>query len=322
MSNYAEVVQSWYPLATSHSLKAGAAMQVDAFGQRLVLFRSGRGELGLMQRNCVHMGGDLSLGKVTESGIRCPIHNWEFSTSGQTKGGAGTEKTKQQKTCQKSLTCQEANGIIHGYFGSEPAFDLPTAPTQVMTSSVYTSDVDISYDVPAIFGFDTEHFETVHKRGVDSLSVYQNHGWHLGARVNAAVNGQSVGDRIMRAMGMHSIEMDTDFWAANILFGHHRQSNTFVFLSGMPLGEHRTRVYASLMQERPTGGVVQRIIGRLRFAIARPVIRAFISQDENALAGVRFDPDSPYILEHSAIHQWLDHYRSLPRFADWHTEEK
>lgn len=297
-------------------------MPVEVFGHRLVLFRTRQRQLGLMQRNCVHMGGDLSQGTVTDTGIRCPIHSWEFSATGKTMGSASSGTGKQKLPCQMSIACQEANGVIHGYFGNSPAFDLPTAPTEVLTSSVYTSDVPMRYDIPTIFGFDTEHFETVHKRGVDSLTVYQKHKSHLGARVHASVNGQRFGDRIMRALGMSSIELDTDFWAANILFGQHRQTNTFVFISGMPVSEHVTRVYASVMQERSSGGIAHQLIGQLRFAMARPVIRAFISQDENALSGVRFDPESPYIQHNSAIYQWLDHYKTLPRLSDWRAEDK
>ena len=263
------------------------------------------------------MGGDLTQGIVTTHGIRCPVHSWEFGPGGQVVGNNRLGLYSCNKPCQKSIVCSEKHGIVFGYFGTEPSFDLPEPDENVMHSCVYVQESNFRYDIPSVFGFDSEHFETVHRRGLRSLEIYQNHKTHLGTRIHASVDGVRLGDRIMRRLGMNDVELDVDFWAANVLFGQHRHSNTYVILAGLPIDEHRTRMYVSIMQKQSGKNPLSKLLEQLRFSIAKPVTRAFIAQDEHAMEGIRFDRHSPHITENTSVHQWLAHYDGLPRLSSW-----
>src|SRR5262245_22647514 len=76
----------WHPVAASVELKSGPDMPVipvKLLGERLALFRSEDGSLGLVAERCPHRGAALSYGMVEDDGIRCPYHAWKFDKLGR-----------------------------------------------------------------------------------------------------------------------------------------------------------------------------------------------------------------------------------------------
>lgn len=51
-------------------------------GEDLVLFRDGRGRLGLLGLHCPHRGTSLEYGDIEADGLRCPYHSWAFDVNG------------------------------------------------------------------------------------------------------------------------------------------------------------------------------------------------------------------------------------------------
>lgn len=303
--------RSWYPLLCSDDLAAGKAKPIDVLGQALLVFRNRRGKPAVMRRHCCHMGGDLSRGVVTKNGIRCPIHAWEFGVGGER---LHPDLPRSAAGCQPALPCTERHGIVFAFFGPRPLFELPTPAVPVFRSKVIVRDFDARYDVPTTFGFDRDHFATVHGRGLDSMELYSSSAYQLGTAIRAAVQGESWSDRLMRICGLDRVAVDIDFWAANLMLGHHKRSNTFTFLAALPLGDHRLRMFATMMQMRPDGGSLRRAVGWLRFKLSQPVVRAFMGQDERALGGVRFDPNCA-AAGSPELKRWLAHRRELPTVA-------
>lgn len=308
------LVQSWYPLVRSADLIKGRAVSVDVMGHSIVVFRNQANELGAVRRQCCHMGGDLSRGRVTEKGIRCPIHSWEFGSDGQRIQTNG-QNDAHANACQPSLRCEEKLGIVFAFLGPKVLFDLPEPSESVFQSSVIVQDFDAHYDVPTIFGFDSEHFTTVHHRGVESLQIYSDSAHHMGTRIKSAVDGKNLSDWLMRMVGLDVVDIDIDYWGANMMLGHHKRSNAYAFLTTLPLRDHRMRMFITMMQQRPESGWFQQLFGRLRFSVSQPVIRAFIEQDEAALSGVRFDPQNSYLTNNPGVLQWLQHYETLPKIG-------
>lgn len=66
----------WFVVARSQDLSKPQAAQL--LGQPLVVFRDKDGVARVTDRRCIHRGGNLSQGKVTEHGIQCPYHGWTF----------------------------------------------------------------------------------------------------------------------------------------------------------------------------------------------------------------------------------------------------
>src|SRR5262245_9652345 len=76
----------WHPVAASVELRKDAdlpVIPVKLLGERLALFRSDDGSLGLVSERCPHRGAALSYGMVEDDGIRCPYHAWKFNKQGR-----------------------------------------------------------------------------------------------------------------------------------------------------------------------------------------------------------------------------------------------
>lgn len=58
---------------------------INAFGGKLVVFRSGDGRINVLDSYCRHMGGDLSDGQVKGNEIACPFHDWRWGGDGRCK---------------------------------------------------------------------------------------------------------------------------------------------------------------------------------------------------------------------------------------------
>lgn len=308
------ILSSWYPLARSADLKKGGRQPLTLLGHELVLFRSLDNAIGVLRRHCPHMGGDLSRGRVTQTGLACPIHHWEFAPDGRRLSKRSCDRA-QVDACQPSIPCIERWGLIFGFLGDEPFFNLPNTQSDVFCSNPAVRDMNINYTVPSLFGFDSEHFTTVHHRLLADMSIYENAQGHIGTSLKSAVGEKRWSDRILQQLGLAEVETDIDYWAGNIVFGRHSKTRTYALITTLPLDEHRSRIFVVTMQEKPAGGTVKCVLGWCRYQLARPLITAFIRQDEKALEGVRFNSESTRRSKTSAVNRWLSHVENLPSIS-------
>ena len=72
----------WQPVALSAEL-ADLPKVVRILGEELVVFRDGRGTVGVLDAHCVHRGTSLEYGRIEEDGIRCCYHGWKFAPDGR-----------------------------------------------------------------------------------------------------------------------------------------------------------------------------------------------------------------------------------------------
>jgi 3-ketosteroid 9alpha-monooxygenase subunit A len=77
--------RGWHCLGLARDLGDGQPHAVNAFGQRLVVFRGADGQLNVLDGYCRHMGGDLSQGTVKGNEIACPFHDWRWGGDGRCK---------------------------------------------------------------------------------------------------------------------------------------------------------------------------------------------------------------------------------------------
>ena len=118
----------WHPIAGTAQLnEENPTREVRLLGEDLVLFRSARGELGLIEPSCPHRKANLSYGVPEPEGIRCAYHGWLFDVNGncldQPSEPAGSRF--KEKVHLKAYKVQELGGIIFAYMGPEPAPLLP-----------------------------------------------------------------------------------------------------------------------------------------------------------------------------------------------------
>jgi 3-ketosteroid 9alpha-monooxygenase subunit A len=77
--------RGWHCLGLIRDFGDGKPHAINAFGQKLVVFRSADGAISVLDAYCRHMGGDLSQGEVKGNEIACPFHDWRWGGDGRCK---------------------------------------------------------------------------------------------------------------------------------------------------------------------------------------------------------------------------------------------
>ncbi len=81
----------WLPIAHPEQLARRNPAPVEVLGEKLALFRTADGVLGLTTDRCAHRGTSLSAGdpdmktagRIDRRGVRCPYHGWLYGPDGQ-----------------------------------------------------------------------------------------------------------------------------------------------------------------------------------------------------------------------------------------------
>ncbi len=118
----------WHPVAAVAELTDDKPKKrVRAFGEDLVLFRDGQGNLGLIEEQCCHRSASLYYGFVEDDGIRCAYHGWKFDGAGRCteQPFEPADSPLKDEVSQKSYPLQTLGGVIFAYFGPSPAPLLP-----------------------------------------------------------------------------------------------------------------------------------------------------------------------------------------------------
>ena len=108
----------WQPVVVESELN-DTPTAIRILGEDLVIFRDGRGDIGLLERRCVHRGTSLEFGKIVEKGIRCCYHGWQFDVDGTILDTPGEppDSPIRQKICQGAYPVQSWRGVVFAYMG-------------------------------------------------------------------------------------------------------------------------------------------------------------------------------------------------------------
>jgi 5,5'-dehydrodivanillate O-demethylase len=116
----------WWPVAIAQEVR-NKPVPVRLLGQDFVVFRTGSGRWGLLDRLCAHRGTSLEYGRVEQDGLRCCYHGWLYAPSGQCldqpiepEGSTYIDKVR-----MAAYPTQEAGGFVFVYLGPQPAPVLP-----------------------------------------------------------------------------------------------------------------------------------------------------------------------------------------------------
>ena len=114
----------WQPVAMAAQLQEHP-VGIRIMGEDLVIFRDGRGRVGLLHRHCAHRRASLEFGKIQDSGIRCCYHGWHFDVDGTIleTPGEPEDSTIRHQICQGAYPVKEIKGLIFAYLG--PPEDMP-----------------------------------------------------------------------------------------------------------------------------------------------------------------------------------------------------
>jgi phenylpropionate dioxygenase-like ring-hydroxylating dioxygenase large terminal subunit len=96
--------------------------------EELIIFRDGKGQVGLLYPRCMHRGTSLYYGRVEAEGIRCCYHGWLFDVEGncleqpcEPEGGLRRDAAR-----QPWYPVEERYGIVFAYMG--PPDRMPVLP--------------------------------------------------------------------------------------------------------------------------------------------------------------------------------------------------
>jgi nitrite reductase/ring-hydroxylating ferredoxin subunit len=158
--------ESWYAVAPGRSLGKGGVRELQAFGEKLVLYRTASGEPRIAQRFCPHMGASLANGRVEGEQIACPFHRWQFNGDGRCTCIPYLPESRIPRRAQlRTWPVVEHLGWIWIYNGAAPAYTLPDFPEHHDPDYGQTFRSQ-RFDIHPLLilenGCDPQHFKYVH----------------------------------------------------------------------------------------------------------------------------------------------------------------
>jgi nitrite reductase/ring-hydroxylating ferredoxin subunit len=302
--------QSWYPLCRSAALRVGEVTRLEAFGTRWVLFRDAQGRPCALHAVCRHMGADLGAGCVEEGRVRCPYHGWAFGRSGACERIPAAEAIPKAAR-QYALTCEEMGGLVYGFLGPAPHFPLPQPRhfSRRAESRVVTLDVDTPVEMVCANLFDFQHLQAVHHRQLTQPPLLQMDGAFVSVSIRAKVQGATLYDRALRAIGMREASIDADCWGGSVFYFAYPKRGVCVRMSLLPLSPMRYRAFISVMGDEKIG---DGLWGRALLEGHLPWILQFLRADIQATEGCTFDVKTLLPDADATLRRWIAHYTRQP----------
>ena len=120
----------WQVVGTEAELAKEPVQKVRILGEDLTLFRTEKGEYGLIDDRCPHRCMSLEYGIPEECGLRCAYHGWMFDTKGNClempfEDLSHPELRYKEKIKIKAYPCEPLGVFVWAYFGPAPAPLLP-----------------------------------------------------------------------------------------------------------------------------------------------------------------------------------------------------
>lgn len=117
----------WWPVAVAGELDAESVIPIKLLGESLVLYRTPRGDLGVMAERCPHRGASMAYGIPEADGLRRPYHGWKFSEEGTCleMPAEPADSSFKHRVRIPAYPVQEMGGLIWTYLGPEPVPLLP-----------------------------------------------------------------------------------------------------------------------------------------------------------------------------------------------------
>ena len=113
----------WHPISSVVELETEPVQPVRLLGESLTLFRSERGEYGLIGDRCAHRAISLAYGVPQVNGLRCAYHGWTYDTEGHVVDMPFEPACLPLKI--PAYPVQEMGGLLWAYLGPTPAPLLP-----------------------------------------------------------------------------------------------------------------------------------------------------------------------------------------------------
>ena len=138
----AMIKNQWYAVLSSHQLKKGQVLGARRFGENLVFYRTGKGQIGCANGLCPHRKASLAKGRMEKDHIKCPFHGIEYDATGKcvyipSEGKAAA--ADYARFHLESYPVREIGGIVFVWYGDEEPSGEPDY-FDVMVDKSFTYD--------------------------------------------------------------------------------------------------------------------------------------------------------------------------------------
>ena len=165
------VKNHWFPILLSKELK-NKPISTKIFGIPIVCFRNQSGEARTLLDVCPHQATSLSLGKVVNGNIRCPLHHWDFDGEGRcVKAKLLAEKEIPKKAKAVSFPTLEKEDLIWIWPGETTKVEkhhsyLETLPKEEKINIIHNTSVTHPFNWLSFMKntYDPYHFYGLHHR--------------------------------------------------------------------------------------------------------------------------------------------------------------
>lgn len=164
----------WYGILESCKLSAGEATFVSCLGEELVIFRTQKNKIFILDAYCPHLGANLGIGgKVIDDCVVCPFHQWSFRGSDGTCTNIPYSTSVPKGSNVKNWSSQEMNGYIFIWYHTDPTeipWELPLSTEELKTKYFYHGHNEFYIhchiqEIPEN-GSDIAHFNAIHKESL------------------------------------------------------------------------------------------------------------------------------------------------------------
>jgi phenylpropionate dioxygenase-like ring-hydroxylating dioxygenase large terminal subunit len=239
-------------------------VRVKMLGQQLVLFRDEAGKVHCLADTCLHRGGSLSRGWVTNGNVTCPYHGWQYNGEGRCVV-IPSEMEEDAKIPDKarvdSYPTEERYGMVWVFMGDLPEserYPIPPFPEfgdpnwrDVRSEWVWEADaarvlengIDIAHAsfVHPMFG----HNHTAQRNKIIKLERHDGWATSTNEMYPPALKG---GLRRFIRKDQAKTHVHPTFYMAGNTIRMHIEANAkmhiIMFDANTPVDEHTTKTFA------------------------------------------------------------------------------
>jgi phenylpropionate dioxygenase-like ring-hydroxylating dioxygenase large terminal subunit len=304
--------QSWYPICLSKVVKIGKVLVQEAFAREWVLFRDKNNKIGMISRHCTHMGADLSLGKIVDGKIECPLHRWRYDSSGHCE----FLSSEHERSIPSALPMTESNGIIFAFWGAKPLFPLPVFD-KLKNPSISSPAHFILETAMIMIGvntFDLAHYAPVHNRKLEGIpKVYTDHGFHLGIIYDASIKIKRIYDKLIAWIGHDRVTNQIDCIGGNIFLVVSHSTSFYSIFYALPVSSHKTKIFLVTACESNKGPIKKFLFDKFKTYLGRIFTGKFLEQDIVVAKNMRPRFDHPSLKEDVFLMRFFQFWQRLPK---------
>ena len=289
------VPASWFHFCTGDALTKGP-VSLEICGHHYAGYRTESGRAVVLSGRCSHLGVYLAKGTVCGDRLGCPLHGWEFGPDGVCATIPGAPGLPIPAFARQIVYPAEERGG-HVYFFNRPQalFPMPffdgVAPEEILAAEPFEMVANAPWYFIGANGFDIQHFRMAHDRAlVDEPVISSPSPFARRIVASFAVAGDSLPDRLTRAIAGPRVTMDVISWCGTVIFvrAEFARTTSFGIFNVLPLGPEKTLGRVIVWVRRSNNWLGNAAFDPINATIRRWFIRKFLGSDLPRIAGLRY----------------------------------